>query len=85
MLAYKYLVWAVLLVSSAAGGWLAWWHVTKSLYLRDTGSEVFGTATIKPSVLVRRKLWRLAWTAGGTAGGLIAGMMAFTFLTRFQS
>lgn len=84
MLAYKYLVWAVLLMSSAAGGWLAWWHFTKSLYVREEGSDMFGSAAIKPSVLLRRKLWRLVWTVAGTIGGLVVGMMALTTLTRYQ-
>ncbi len=85
MLTYKYLIWAVLLTTSAAGGWLAWWHVTKSLYLREAGSDMFDSAEIKPGVLLRRKLWRLVWTAAGIGGGLVAGMMALTYLTRFQS
>lgn len=85
MLAYKYLVWAVLLIFGVAGGWLAWWHVTKTLYLRDAGSEVFGNAKIKPNVLMRRQVWRFIWTAAGAAGGLLVGMIALTTLTRFQN
>jgi hypothetical protein len=83
--AYKYLIWAVLLASGAAGGWVAWWHFSKSIYLRDAGAEVFGEATIKPGVLLRRQMRRLAWTAAGVVGGVIVGMMALTTLTRFQT
>ena len=85
MLAYKYLVWAVLLIFGVAGGWLAWWHVSKSIYLRAAGSEVFGEATIKPSVLMRRQVWRIIWTVAGVVGGVIAGMISLTVLTRFQT
>ncbi len=85
MLAYKYLIWAVLLVSGVAGGWAAWWHFSKSIYLRDAGAEVFGEATIKRGVLLRRQIWRLVWTVAGVVGGVIVGMMALTTLTRFQT
>ncbi len=85
MVAYKYLVWAVLLIFGVAGGWFAWWHVSKSLYLRAAGSEVFGEATIRPGVLRRRQVWRIIWTVAGVAGGVIMGMIALTMLTRFQT
>ncbi len=85
MLSYKYLVWAVLVIFGVAGGWFAWWHVSKSLYLRAAGSEVFGEATIKPGVLMRRQVRRIIWTVVGVAGGVVVGMIALTTLTRFQT
>ena len=85
LFAYKSLVWAVLLASGAAGGWVAWWYFSKSIYLRDAGSEVFGNAQIKPGVLLRRRIRRLVWTAAGAAAGVVVGMMALTTLTRFQT
>lgn len=85
LFAYKFLIWATLLASGIAGGWIAWWHFSKSIYLRDAGAEVFGEVQIKPAVLLRRRLWRLAWTAAGVAGGVFVGMTALTFLTRFQT
>lgn len=83
--AYKFLIWAVLLISGVAGGWAAWWHFSKSIYLREAGSEMLSEATIKPAVLLRRRLWRLAWTVAGVVGGVFVGMTALTFLTRFQT
>lgn len=85
MIAYKYLIWITLLIFGVAGGWLGWWHVTKSLYLRNIGAEVLGDTSIKPGVLLRRQLRRILWTAAGVAAGLVAGMFALTFLTRFQT
>ena len=83
--AYTYIVWAVLVIFAIAGGWLGWWHATKSLYVRNIGAEVFGETSMKPAVLVRRQLRRIVWTVAGTAVGAFIGMNALVALTRFQT
>ena len=83
-LAYKYLIWAVLLGFGGAGGWLGWWYASQSLYMRSVGSDILGDADIKPKVLLWRQLRRLVWAGAGVGGGLVAGMFTLTFLTRFQ-
>lgn len=82
MIAYKLLVWAVLLGAGVAGGWLGWWYVSKSLYLRNTGAQMFGEATIRRSVLVRRQLWRIVMTVAGAVVGTAVGTMALMTLAR---
>ncbi len=85
MIAYKYLIWMTLLIFGVSGGWLGWWHASKSLYVRNLGAEVLGDTNIKPDVLLRRQVRRILWTAAGVAAGLVAGMFALTSLTRFQT
>ena len=85
VVAYTYLVWAVLVMFVAAGGWFGWRQGTETLYRRDIGAEVFSDTSMSPGVLVRRHLRRLVWTTAGATGGALFGMMALIALSRFQS
>ncbi len=85
VVAYTYLIWIVLVLFVAAGGWLGWWQGTEALYRRELGAEVFSDASMSPGVFVRRQLRRAIWTTGGAAGGALLGIAALIALSRFQS
>ena len=75
-MAYKYLIWAVLLGFGGAGGWLGWWYASQSLYMRSVGSDILGDADIKPKVLLWRQLRRLVWAGAGVGWDLALGEVA---------
>ena len=85
MIAYKFIVWGVMLGAGIAGGWLGWWHVSKTLYLRQPGAYIFENATISRTVLMRRQVWRIVMTVAGAVVGTSLGMIALMSLARLQS